>query len=222
MTAARTFHLEIEIGNDEMRSVLDLRGALTDTARDLAALPDTDNGADYLVGDPRAAGHPVRDRNGNTVGRWYVSEDAEGRSDERSERLAASPVAGPHDGCREFADDRHLDAHNGDDEPPPCGSWRGPARWISVHVTSGAPGLAVRRNGHRLPMRAETDVLRALENQLGGPNDGDSVLIGRTWVDLVDDASASADELACWIARELARNGRQPCCYRDLTDGGAS
>jgi hypothetical protein len=61
------FTLEIELGNDAMRTPWDVAGALSsavmalqDNSRDLA---DGENGI-------------LRDFNGNTVGGWKVSEDA--------------------------------------------------------------------------------------------------------------------------------------------------
>lgn len=58
------FTLEIELGNDAMRTPADLAGALQDLAGDLENAPGT---------EPAPSAGVIRDMNGNRVGHWQVS-----------------------------------------------------------------------------------------------------------------------------------------------------
>lgn len=60
------FTLEIDMGNDAMLTAADIADALDDTSRGIR-----DDG-DFIPGDHEFA---IRDANGNTVGKWMVTDD---------------------------------------------------------------------------------------------------------------------------------------------------
>jgi hypothetical protein len=64
--------LSIELGNDAMRSTADIGWALAKTATRISEVVDDD--AD---GNARPASGTILDLNGNTVGRWQITEAAE-------------------------------------------------------------------------------------------------------------------------------------------------